>query len=141
MFAKTVVRCVFCVPVLTPTSSLFIKVGLLKLNELFELQILKLMQPYLTGFDVNHISFTTSCLVHLHGTVFSYNQIENIVPCKWTKQDFVKLMWFTLNPVQQGCIYFKIKIWKLKNLGQGLASTPLCISVLSLVSRINLKHF
>ena len=38
---------------LTPTNSLFIKTGFLKLNEMFSLQIYQLMQNTVRGFEVD----------------------------------------------------------------------------------------
>ena len=45
-------------PALTLTNQLFMKTGLLKLNGALKLQICKLMKNSMTGFDVEHISFT-----------------------------------------------------------------------------------
>ena len=53
-YAKKIVRFVFRVPALTQTNPLFVKTGLLKLNDMFKLQVCKLMQISMTGFDVEH---------------------------------------------------------------------------------------
>ena len=45
-------------PALTPTNSLFFKTGVLKLNEVFNLQVCKLMLNTLRGFEVDHSCFT-----------------------------------------------------------------------------------
>ena len=54
---KRIVRYVCRVPALTLTNPLFVKTGLLKLNDVFKLQVCKLMQNSMTGFVVDHISF------------------------------------------------------------------------------------
>ena len=70
---KRMVRYVCCVPALTPTNPLFVKTGLLKLNDAFILQVCELMQNSLTGFDVEHKSFTFASSLHSHNTRFSKN--------------------------------------------------------------------
>ena len=47
---KIIVRYVCHVPALTPTNSLFTKTGFLKLKEVLDLQICKLMQNTIRGF-------------------------------------------------------------------------------------------
>ena len=42
---------------MTLTNQLFVKTGLLKLNDVFKLQVGKLMQNSMTEFDVEHKSF------------------------------------------------------------------------------------
>ena len=68
---KRIVRYVCRVPALTPTNPLFEKTGLLKLNDVFKLQVCKLMQNSMTGFDVEHKSFTLVSSLHSHNTRFS----------------------------------------------------------------------
>ena len=46
------------VPDLTPTNSLFIKIGFLKLNEVLDLKICKLIQNTIGGFEIDHNYFT-----------------------------------------------------------------------------------
>ena len=48
--------------VLTLTNPLFVKTGLLKLNDVFKLQVCKLMKNSMTGFDVEHKNFTQAIL-------------------------------------------------------------------------------
>ena len=63
--------CIVCryvcrVPDLTPTNQLFVKTGLLKLNDVFKLQVSKLMQNSITGFDVEHKSLLSLVLfIHI----------------------------------------------------------------------------
>ena len=68
---KRIVRYVCYVPALTPTKPLFVKIGLLKLNDVFKLQVCKLIQNNMTGFDVEHKSFTLTSSLHSHNTRFS----------------------------------------------------------------------
>ena len=68
---KRIVRYVCRVPALTPSNPLFVKTGLLKLNDVFKLQVCKLMQNSMTGFDVEHKSFTLTSSLHSHNTRFS----------------------------------------------------------------------
>ena len=56
-------------PALTLTNPL--KTGLLKLNDVFNLQVCKLMQNSMTGFDVEHKSFTLASSLHSPNTRFS----------------------------------------------------------------------
>ena len=56
---------------MTPTNPLFLKTGLLKLNEMFDSQVCKLMQCTMTLFNVDHSSCTPVYLVHLHGKKIS----------------------------------------------------------------------
>ena len=58
-------------PALTPTNQLFVKTGLLKLNDVFKLQVYKLIQNSMTGFHVDHKSFTLASSLHSHNTRFS----------------------------------------------------------------------
>ena len=64
-------RYVCRVPALTPTNPLFIKTGFLKLNEVLDLQICKLMQNTISGFEVDHKCFTPVSSIHSHNTRFS----------------------------------------------------------------------
>ena len=57
---KRIVRYICRVLALTPTNPLFVKTGLLKLNDVFKLQVCKLMQISMTRFDVEHKSFICS---------------------------------------------------------------------------------
>ena len=57
-------------PALTPTNPLFTKTGLLKLKYVFKLQLCKLMQNSMPGFEVEHESFTLSISLHLHNIRF-----------------------------------------------------------------------
>ena len=68
---KRIVRYVCRVPALISTNPLFVKTGLLKLNDVFKLQVCKLMQNSMTGFDVEHKSFTLASSLHSHNTRFS----------------------------------------------------------------------
>ena len=70
---KRIVRYVCCVPALTSTNSLFVKTGILKLNEIFNLQVCKLMLNTLRGFEVDHSCFTPVSMVHSHNTRHSKN--------------------------------------------------------------------
>ena len=70
---KRVVRYVCRVPALTPTNSLFVKTGILKCNEVFKLQVCKLMLNTLRGFEVDHSCFTPVSMVHAHNTRHSKN--------------------------------------------------------------------
>ena len=56
-------------PALTSTNPLFKKTGVLKLNDVYKLQISKCVTT--TGFDVEHIRFTLASSVHSHYTRFS----------------------------------------------------------------------
>ena len=82
---KIIKRYVCRVPVLTPTNHLFLKTDLLQLDEVFNLQIFMLMQSTLTGFDVNHKSFTPVCSVYSDGTRFS-KQISFVIKTLKTKR-------------------------------------------------------
>ena len=68
---KRIVRYVCHVPALSPTNPLFVKTGLLKLNDVLKLQVCKFIQNSITGFDVEHKSFTLTSSLHLHYTRFS----------------------------------------------------------------------
>ena len=70
---KRIVRYVCRVPALTPTNSLFLKTGILKFNEVFNLQVCKLMLNTLRGFEVDHSCFTPVSMVHTHYTRHSKN--------------------------------------------------------------------
>ena len=70
---KRIVRYVCRVPALTSTNSLFVKTGILKLNEIFNLQVCKLMLNTLRGFEVDHSCFTPISIVHSHNTRHSKN--------------------------------------------------------------------
>ena len=66
---KLIVRRVCRVPVLIPYNTMFLKTDLLTLNEVFDLQVCKLMQHALAGFNVDHSNFTPVYLVHLYCTI------------------------------------------------------------------------
>ena len=68
---KIVIRYVCRLPALTTTKPLFKKTGVLKLNDVYKLQICKLMCNTITGFDVEHNRFTLASSVHSHNTIFS----------------------------------------------------------------------
>ena len=68
---KRIVRYVCHLPALTPTSPLFVKNGLLKLNYVLKLQVCKLMQNSITGFYVEHKSFTLAISLYSHIKTFS----------------------------------------------------------------------
>ena len=68
---KRVIRYVCRVPALTTTNPLFLKTGVLKLNDVYKLQICKLMRNTITGFDVDHNRFTLASSAHSHNTRFS----------------------------------------------------------------------
>ena len=55
-------------PALTPTNSLFLKTGILKFNEVFNLQVCKLMLNTLREFEVDHSCFTPVSMVYTHNT-------------------------------------------------------------------------
>ena len=81
---KRIVRYVCRVPALTTTNPLFVKTGLLKLNDVFKLQVCKLMQNSMTGFDVEHKSFTLASSVCSHNigvgsTAHFFSQIVNFI--------------------------------------------------------------
>ena len=50
-------------PAFTTTKPLFKKTGILKLNDVYKLQICKLMRNTITGFDVNHNRFSLLALL------------------------------------------------------------------------------
>ena len=56
-----------------PTNSLSVKTGILKFNEVFNLQVCKLMLNTLRGFEVDHSCFTPVSMVHAHNTRHSKN--------------------------------------------------------------------
>ena len=68
---KRIVRYVCRVPALTPTNPLFVKTGLLKLIDVFKLQLCILMKNNMPGFHVGHKSFTLACTLHSLNTWFS----------------------------------------------------------------------
>ena len=51
---------------LNPANPLFLKLGLQKLEEMFDLQFYKFIQTTLAGFDINHSSFTPVNLIYSH---------------------------------------------------------------------------
>ena len=61
---KRVIRYVCRVPALITTNPL-------KLNDVYKLQICKLMPNTITGFDVDHNRFTLATSAHSHNTRFS----------------------------------------------------------------------
>ena len=67
---KRIVLQVCHVPALNPTNQLFVKTYLLKLNDVFKLQVSKLMLNSTTEFDVEHKSFTFASSLHSHNTRF-----------------------------------------------------------------------
>ena len=74
---KRVIRYVCCVTGLTTTNPLFRKTGVLKLNDVYKLQICKLMPNTITGFDVEHNRFTLASSVHSHNTIFKKIKFYN----------------------------------------------------------------
>ena len=68
---KREIRYVCCLPALTTTNPLFKKTGVLKLNDVYKLQICKLMHNTITGFDVEQNRFTLASSVHSHNIRFS----------------------------------------------------------------------
>ena len=68
---KRVIRYVCRVPALTTTNPLFKKTGVQKLNDVYKLQICKLMRNTITGFNVGHNRFTFASSIHSHSTRFS----------------------------------------------------------------------
>ena len=54
-------------------DSLFVKTGILKLNEIFNLYVCKLMLNTLRGFEVDYSGFTPVSMVHSHNTRHSKN--------------------------------------------------------------------
>ena len=68
---KRVIGYVCRVPALITTNPLFKKTGVLKLNNVYKLQICKLMCYTITGFDVDHNRFTLASSVYSHNTEFS----------------------------------------------------------------------
>ena len=67
---KRIVRYVCGVLALTRTNQLFLKTGLLKLNDVFKLQVCILMQNSMTGFDVKNKSFTFASSLYSKNTSF-----------------------------------------------------------------------
>ena len=67
---KRIIRYVCCLPALTTTNPLFEKKCVLKLNDVYKLQVCKLMLNTLIGFDVEHNGFTLASFVHSHNTRF-----------------------------------------------------------------------
>ena len=63
---KKIARCVYCVSALTPTNFWYVKTGILKLNEVFNLQVPKLMLNTFRGFEIEHSGFTPVSMVHTH---------------------------------------------------------------------------
>ena len=70
---KRIVRYVCCVPALTLTNSLFVKTGILKFNEVFNLQVCQLILNTLKGLEVGHSYFTIVSMSHSHNTRQSKN--------------------------------------------------------------------
>ena len=68
---KRIVRCFYHVPAMTSTNSLFVKTGILKLNEIFNFQVCKLMLNTLIGFEVDH-----SCFTPVNGTFTQYQTFK-----------------------------------------------------------------
>ena len=60
-------------PALIPTNLLFLKTGIPKFNEVFNLQVCKLLQNTLRGFEVDHSCFTQVNMVHTHNSRHSKN--------------------------------------------------------------------
>ena len=64
----------FChVPALTLTNALFLKTGILKFNEMFNLKVCKLMPNTLEGFEVDHSCFSSINMVHTHNKRYLKN--------------------------------------------------------------------
>ena len=51
---------------MTPTNSLLIKTSYLKTNEVFKLQVCKLMLETLSRFEIEQSCFTPISMVHTH---------------------------------------------------------------------------
>ena len=68
---KTELWDTFFVCLLWPTNTLFIKTGFLKLNEVLDLKICKLMQNTIWGFEVDHNCFTPVSTICSHNTKVS----------------------------------------------------------------------
>ena len=51
------------------------KTGVFKFNDVYNLQICKLMRNTITGFDVDHNRFTLASSAHSHNTRFSKKKI------------------------------------------------------------------
>ena len=73
--------CLLCAA-LTLTDQLFIKTGFLKLNEVLDLQICKLMQSTIRGCEVDHNCFTPVSSIHSHYTEFSKKSIFVLKRCR-----------------------------------------------------------
>ena len=65
---KRNVKYVCRVPALTLTNPLFVKTGILKFNDVFNLQICKLMLNTLREFEVNQSFITPVDIVHTRNT-------------------------------------------------------------------------
>ena len=74
---KIIVRYVCCVLAVIPKNPLFLKTGLLKLNDIFDLQVCKQMLSNFTWYDVDHSSFTPVYSVHSHDTRFSLKTLHS----------------------------------------------------------------
>ena len=68
---KRVIRYFCHGPDLTTTNPLFKKPDELKLNDVYKLQICKLMCSTIIGFDIEHDRFILAISVHSHNTRFS----------------------------------------------------------------------
>ena len=60
-------------PALTTTNPLFKKTGVPKSNDVYKMQICKLISDFIAGFDVEHKRFTLTSYIHSHNTRFSKN--------------------------------------------------------------------
>ena len=70
---KRILRYVCCVPALISTNSLFVKTGILKLNEIYNLRVCKMMLNTLRGFEVDHSCFNPVSMVHSQNTRYLKN--------------------------------------------------------------------
>ena len=53
---------------------MFVKIGLLKVNDVFKLQVCKLMKNGMTGLNVENDSFTLASSLHWHKEEFQKNK-------------------------------------------------------------------
>ena len=64
---KRIVRYVCGVPALIPT--LFVKTGISKLKNAFNLEVCKSMLGAMLGFEVDQSCFTPISMIHIHNTI------------------------------------------------------------------------
>ena len=68
---KRVIKYVCCVPALTTTNTIFKKTSVLKLKDMYKLQICKLVHNTTTGFNLEYNRFTFASSVHSLNIRFS----------------------------------------------------------------------